>query len=83
VAALIGHVPTARTLRHFVEYLPRLDQNLQVYAVRSAVMSNQDRTAVTRAFEAPDTKPAWNAWCHANKGFLGALAAHEKRHAAA
>ena len=83
VAALIGHVPTAKTLRHFVEYLPKLDQNLQIYAVRSAVMSNQDRTAVTRRFEAPDTKAAWTTWCQANKGFLGAIAAHEKRHAAA
>ena len=83
VAALIGHIPTAATLRYFVEYLPKLPQELQVYAVRTAVMSSQDRTAVTRRFEAPDTKPAWNTWCAANKGFLGAIAAHEQRHAPA
>ncbi|HLN11796.1 MAG TPA: MoxR family ATPase [bacterium] len=83
VAALIGHIPTAATLRYFVEYLSKLPGELQVYAVRSAVLSHHDRTAVTRRFEAPDTKLAWNAWCAANKGFLGAIAAHDARRSAA
>lgn len=83
VAALIGHIPTAPTLRHFITYLGKLPQELQIYAVRDAIQSGKDRTATTARLEAADTKPAWTTWCQANKNFIGAIAAHEKRQATA
>lgn len=67
VAALVGHAPTVPTLKHFIEYLPKLDKPMQTYAVLSA---------------APDTKAAWTAWVRENPGFISAVAEQRRRRAA-
>jgi energy-coupling factor transporter ATP-binding protein EcfA2 len=79
VSALVAWVPRVRTLRHFVEYLDRLPKDLQIYAVRAAVLTSADRQQVVQRFQAPDTKPAWDRWCSENKEYIGAIAAHAKR----
>jgi hypothetical protein len=80
VAALVGHVPTAPTLRHFVEYLDKLPKPLQTYAVQSAALTHPDGPAVVaKKLEAPDTKAAWAAWVKRNPGFISALAAQQQR----